>query len=266
LWVGGAGVARGYLGRPGLTAERFMPDPFSARPGGRLYRTGDLGRWNADGTLDYLGRIDHQVKVRGFRVEPGEVEALLCAVDGVRDAVVVVRAEEPFAGRLVAYVVPAPAGPSTDVLLEHLRSRLPEYMVPSAMVTMDELPLNPNGKVDRAALPAPAAAPAEGAQPQGELERAIAAVWREVLNVDAVGVNDNFFEIGGHSLLLATLQEKLEKALGREFLMVDLFRSPTVRSFAALVGGPAAGEAPPRAAQRGEDRGSARRAARVGRR
>jgi len=295
LYAAGPGVVRGYQGRPGLTAERFVPDPFSGVPGARLYRTGDRVRWRAEtasaevreygsaldsardprtsalphprtGVLEFLGRMDEQVKVRGFRVEPGEVEALLSAVDGVRDSVVVVRTEEPFAGRLVAYVVLAPGGPSTGVLLEHLKTRLPEYMVPGAMVAMNELPLTPNGKVDRAALPAPSAATAEGAQPQGELERAIAAVWREVLKVDAVGVNDNFFEIGGHSLLLATLQEKLEQALGRELLMVDLFRSPTVRSFAALVGGPAAGEAQPRAAQRGEDRGSARRAARVGRR
>jgi hypothetical protein len=259
-------VVRGYLGRPGLTAERFVPEPFSGAAGERMYRTGDRVRWLADGRLEFLGRMDEQVKVRGYRVEPGEVAALLCAVDGVRDAVVVVRGdgEGAFAGRLVAYVAQGSGAPLPDVLLEHLRARLPDYMVPSAIVTMDELPLNPNGKVDRAALPAPAAATAEGAQPQGELERAIAAVWREVLNLDAVGVNDNFFEIGGHSLLLASLHEKLEAALGRELLMVDLFRSPTVRSFAALVG--EHGEPQPRAAQRGEDRGSARRAARVGRR
>ncbi|HEV7587200.1 MAG TPA: amino acid adenylation domain-containing protein, partial [Longimicrobium sp.] len=261
LYAAGPGVVRGYQGRPRLTAERFVPEPFSGAAGARMYRTGDRVRWLADGRLDFMGRMDEQVKVRGFRVEPGEVAALLSSVDGVRDAAVVVRGEGPFAGRLVAYVVLAPAAPSTDSLLEHLKTRLPEYMVPSAMVTMDELPLNPNGKVDRAALPEPTAAPVAAAQPQGELERAIAAVWREVLGLDSVGVNDNFFEIGGHSLLLASLHEKLEQALGRELQMVDLFRSPTVRSFAALVGEHA--EAQPGAAQRGEDRGSARRAARV---
>ncbi|HVG44034.1 MAG TPA: amino acid adenylation domain-containing protein, partial [Longimicrobium sp.] len=267
LYAAGPGVARGYQGRPGLTAAHFVPEPFSGAAGARMYRTGDRVRWHADGKLEFVGRMDAQVKVRGIRVEPGEVAALLCAVDGVRDAAVVVRGEGAFADRLVAYLVLAPGGPSPDALLEHLRARLPDYMVPGAMVTMDELPLNPNGKVDRAALPAPAAAQTGGAQPQGELERTIAAVWREVLHLEAVGVNDNFFEIGGHSLLLASLQEKLEAALGRELLMVDLFRSPTVRSFAALIGEHSAGEgAPPRAAQRGEDRGSARRAARVGRR
>jgi len=266
LYAAGPGVTRGYHGRPGLTAERFVPEPFSGEAGARMYRTGDRVRWLADGRLEFLGRMDEQVKVRGFRVEPGEVAALLRAVDGVRDAVVVVRAEPPAAGRLVAYVVAHPHAPPAAALLEQLKARLPEYMVPSAIVTMDELPLTPNGKVDRAALPAPSAAPADGAQPRGELERAIAAVWREVLDVEAVGVNDNFFEIGGHSLLLATLHEKLEQALGRELALVDLFRSPTVRSFAALIGEQSAGEAQPRAAQRGEDRGAARRAARVGRR
>jgi hypothetical protein len=261
--VAGPGVSRGYQGQAGLTAERFVPEPFSGAAGARMYRTGDRVRWLPDGRLDFQGRMDAQVKVRGFRVEPGEVAALLCAVDGVRDAVVVVRDEAPAAGRLVAYVVAGRGAPPSDALLEQLRAQLPEYMVPSAIVTMSELPLTPNGKVDRAALPAPAAAPAEGAQPQGELERAIAAVWRQVLGADAVGVNDNFFEIGGHSLLLANLHEKLEVALGRELQMVDLFRSPTVRSFAALVTAQSGGDATPRAAQRGEDRGSARRAVRV---
>jgi amino acid adenylation domain-containing protein len=261
------GVVRSPGGRVRFSAE-YSADLFDAATIERLaedYHTLlAAAAESPDAPLsELLGAMDGDVPRRA-RVEPGEVAALLRAVDGVRDAAVVVRGEGPFAGRQVAYVVLGPAAPGTEALLEQLKARLPEYRVPSAMVTMDELPLDPNGELDRAALPEPAPAAAEAAQPRGELERAIAGAWREVLGVDAVGVNDNFFEIGGHSLLLALLHEKLEGALGRELQMVDLFRSPTVRSFAALVGEHA--EAQPRAAQRGEDRGSARRAARVGRR
>jgi amino acid adenylation domain-containing protein len=255
LHVAGPGVARGYLGRPALTAAAFVPDPFTGAAGARMYRTGDRVRWRESGVLEFLGRMDDQLKVRGHRVEPGEVAALLRAMEGVRDAVVVPR---EGGASLVAYVVAGPAAGGPRALQERLRARLPDYMVPQAVVTLDALPLTPNGKVDRAALPPPQAQVGEGGEPRGELERRIAAVWREVLGVEAVGVNDNFFESGGHSLLLATLHQKLEAALGRELALVDLFRSPTIRSFAALVGQP---NSEPHAARRGEDRGSARRAA-----
>ena len=268
LYAGGPGVARGYHGRPALTAAAFVPDPFSAEPGARLYRTGDRARWRADGTLDFLGRVDAQVKVRGYRVEPGEIAALLAADEDVRDAVVGARGETG-AERLVAWVVPA-EGAVLDAgrLRDGLRAHLPDYLVPSAIVRVDELPLTPNGKVDLARLPDPAPdAGDEQAPPRSELERTVAAAWCGVLGVERVGMNANFFEIGGHSLLLARLQEALETALGRRVELVDVFRFPTVRSFAAQLGGGAAeaGDAAAQphtgAAQRGDDRGAARRAA-----
>ena len=269
LYAAGRGVTRGYHGRPGLTAERFVPDPFGGAPGARMYRTGDRARWRGDGQLEFLGRMDEQIKVRGFRVEPGEIVALLCGAAGVRDAVVTVRGDTPGLERLVAYVVPAEgASLEPDALREMLKEKLPDYMVPSAIVVVDELPLTPNGKVDRRALPAPkAAAASDGAAPRGELERQVAAAWAEVLGLPGVGVNDNFFEIGGHSLLLAQLQERLERALAREVRMVDLFRYPTVGSFAAFFGAAAKPEpGPSEASKRGLDRGAARRDAYVRRR
>ncbi|HEU4557489.1 MAG TPA: amino acid adenylation domain-containing protein [Longimicrobium sp.] len=281
LYAGGPGVTRGYHGRPGLTAERFVPDPFGGVAGARLYRTGDRARWRPDGTLEFMGRGDQQVKVRGYRVEPGEIVALLCDRPGVRDAFVMVR-EDAGVERLVAYVLAGEgAALDADGLRQHLKQHLPEYMVPAAVTVVDELPLTPNGKVDRARLPAPdfsAAAAEEQVPPQGELERLVSEAWCKVLGVERVGVNANFFEIGGHSLLLAQLQEKLEALLGREVKLVEVFRYPTVRSFVASLqreqgtgdrGQPAeAGAAPatPAApktegAKRGEDRGAARRAA-----
>jgi amino acid adenylation domain-containing protein len=244
LWLGGEGLARGYLGRPDLTADRFRPDPFgpdSGGGGGRLYRTGDLARWRTDGrpdgTLDYLGRTDHQVKIRGFRIELGEVEAALLAVPGVREAVVV--ASDGSAGdrRLVAYVVGDAAG---GALRTALRERLPGHMVPAAFVSLAELPRTPNGKVDRKALPAP-----EGARPELEVsfvaprtreEQAVAAAWREVLGVEKVGVYDNFFDLGGHSLLMLQVQARLRDAFAREIPMLDLFQHPTVGALAQHLG------------------------------
>ncbi|HEX6039303.1 MAG TPA: amino acid adenylation domain-containing protein [Longimicrobium sp.] len=233
LCVGGVGIARGYLHRPSLTAERFVPDPFGAA-GARLYRTGDRVRWTSGGVLEFLGRADEQVKVRGFRIEPGEIAARLGEVDGVRDALVLVRPDPRGDARLVAYVAAPDRAPSTTELRDHLRRVLPDYMVPQAYVVMDAFPQTPNGKTDRAALPAPADPSASpSAAPQGELEVAIAAVWREVLNLPSVGVNDSFFEIGGHSLLVAQLQDRLRNAIGREVSMVDLFQYPTVSALAA---------------------------------
>ncbi|HSU17605.1 non-ribosomal peptide synthetase [Longimicrobium sp.] len=278
LYVGGPGVTRGYQGQPGRTAAAYLPDPFAPHPGARMYRTGDRVRWLDDGRLRFLGRMDAQVKVRGFRIEPGEIASVLAMADGVRDAVVVLRGQSPDA-RLVAYVVPD-SPPDSDLpnsgksgetgdgdafaerLREHLRARVPEHMIPSAIVPLDALPLLPNGKIDRARLPDPPA-PSGGAAPRGEVERTVAAAWRHVLAVDDVGVNDNFFEVGGHSLLAARLQEALEKALGREIPLVDLFRRPTIRSFAAALDADAANDgaaAEPAAAKRGDERGAARRA------
>ena len=237
LYVGGAGVARGYLGRPALTAERFLPDPFRPDPGARVYRTGDRVRWLPDGTLEFMGRADQQVKIRGFRVEPGEVEAALSRCPGVEEAVVVAREDSPGDPRLVAYVVPAEGGAvQAAELRSALREELPGYMVPAAFVVVDALPLTRNGKVDRRALPAPDARRAAGeprsALPRNDVERALTEAWREVLGVEEVGLDDNFFDLGGHSLLLARLRSRLAGRFAREVSVVVLFRYPTVRSFA----------------------------------
>jgi non-ribosomal peptide synthetase component F len=246
LFVGGAGVARGYLGRPAATAERFVPDPFGAEPGARLYATGDRARWRADGTLEFLGRADDQVKVRGFRVEPGEIESLLRRQPGVREAVVIAREDAPGDVRLVAYLVPqVGAALSVDGLREALRRDLPAYMVPSAFVPLAALPLSPSGKVDRAALPVPTAADTVRIQaaPLSAAEQRVATVWREVLGAAAVGPEDNFFDLGGNSLLLIRLAGRLADELGSRDTAVDLFRYPTVRAQAAHLIGAVSGGA-----------------------
>jgi amino acid adenylation domain-containing protein len=247
LYVAGEGVARGYLGRPGLTAERFVPDPSSPEPGGRRYRTGDRVRWLADGNLEFLGRADHQVKIRGFRIETGEVEAALTEHPGVREAFVMAREDEPGDRRLAAYVVPA-AGPErasaggedaaldAEALRAHLRARLPEHMVPSAVVVLDSLPLNLNGKVDRGRLPAPVYASRERyAAPATPVEERLAEVWAQVLGVERVGRNDGFFELGGHSLLAMRLVSRVREALRVELPLRALFEGPTVAQVAERV-------------------------------
>jgi amino acid adenylation domain-containing protein/non-ribosomal peptide synthase protein (TIGR01720 family) len=242
LFIGGGGLARGYLNRPELTAEKFVPDPFSPSGGQRLYRTGDLVRWLGDGTIEFLGRTDHQVKVRGFRIELGEVESVLAKHPGVKDVVVVVREEQPGDKRLVAYLVPesADASPVAD-LRQYAKSKLPGHMVPSAFVLLAALPLSPNGKLDRRALPAPEGPGAiEGSDeaPRSEVEKRIAAVWQEVLGVERVGVRDNFFDLGGHSLLLLQVHRKLRAELpGRDLSVMDLFRYSTVQSLAEHLSG-----------------------------
>ena len=233
LYIGGVQVGRGYWGRPELTAERFIPDPFV--PGGRLYKTGDLARWLPDGVIEYLGRNDFQVKVRGLRIELGEIEAALSEHATVGQAVVVSREETPGDVRLVAYLVPrANASPSAADLRVFLKDRLPEYMIPSAFVILPSLPLNPSGKVDRKALPAPASGrpTRSGAYvaPRTEVESMIAAVWKEVLCLEAVGMHDNFFDIGGHSLKLIQVQARIEKQLNRKLAVVDLFQYPTIET------------------------------------
>jgi amino acid adenylation domain-containing protein/thioester reductase-like protein len=233
LLIGGAGLARDCLGRPELTAEKFMPNPFSDSAGSRLYRTGDLARWLPSGELECLGRLDHQVKVRGFRIEPGEVEAALRQHPAVRQAVVVAREIRRGDKRLIAYVVADEhLEPSSSELHRFLREQLPEYMVPSLFMTLEALPLSPNGKVDRQALPAPERARPESEEtyvaPQGPVEEAVAAVWAEVLGLEQVGAHDNFFELGGHSLLATQVISRLRKTLQVELPLRALFEAPTL--------------------------------------
>jgi amino acid adenylation domain-containing protein len=241
LCIGGSGVARGYLDRPELTAERFVPDPFSGVPGARLYRSGDRARWLESGELEFLGRTDAQLKIRGFRIEPDEVEAALAAHPGVRQAVVVAR-EHPAGGlRLAAHAVPRPgAAPLSGAeLRDWLRDRLPDYMVPAAVLVAESLPLTPTGKVDRRALPAPDLHAEEGEAPAGlpatPTEEVVAAVWAEVLRVPRVGPGDDFFELGGHSLLATQVVARLRGAFGAEIPVRAVFESPTPAGLAAAV-------------------------------
>jgi len=242
LLIGGHGVVRGYHARPELTAERFLVDRFRGQ--GRMYRTGDLVRWRTDGRLEFLGRIDHQVKVRGHRIELGEIESVLEARADVREAVVVVREFGPGDSRLVGYVVPA-VGVTVDpaALRKAVGERLPEYMVPAHIVTLERLPRTPNLKIDRKALPAPSEGQAVTTtpfvKPASELESQIAAIWRDVLRVEQVGVNENFFDIGGHSLLTVKVHVRLRASIDRPVSITDLFRFPTIRTLAEHLGGAA---------------------------
>ncbi|HET7228765.1 MAG TPA: amino acid adenylation domain-containing protein, partial [Longimicrobium sp.] len=253
LHVGGAGVARGYVGKPGMTAERFIPDPFSGVPGARLYRTGDRVRWTAEAALEYLGRTDFQVKVRGFRIEPGEVEAALDTHPAVARSVVVAREDGAAERRLVAYaVVRADTNlPAAPELRAHLAQRLPEYMVPAAIVVLDALPLTANGKVDRRALPAPELPEESFAAPATPAEEILAGIFAQVLHLDRVGAHDDFFALGGHSLLATRLVSRVRDALGVELPLRALFEAPTPAGLAARVaasstdGESAAGQAPP---------------------
>ncbi|MGW5285222.1 amino acid adenylation domain-containing protein [Streptomyces collinus] len=252
LCVGGTGVARGYLGRPGLTAERFAVDPYGP-PGARMYRTGDLARRRPDGTVDYLGRADQQVKIRGFRIEPGEVEAELTRCPGVGRAAVVVREDTPGEPCLVAYVVAAPgADPAPGVLHRALAERLPAYMLPAAIVPLPDLPTTPNGKVDRRALPAPgerAVSRARFEEPAGATERLVAEVWGEVLGAGRIGRHDDFFALGGHSLRATRVVSRLGVRLSTEVPLRLLFEHPVLERFATALDALCA-EAPDTAADR----------------
>jgi len=260
IYIAGAGVSDGYLGRALETAERFIPDPNPAFPGQRMFRTGDRGRWSHTGELEFLGRIDRQIKIRGFRVEPAEIETTLAAVPGVHRAVVALRQGNGSDEHLVAYLIPRPDGTfRLGAVRPALRAALPEYMIPARFVTLPSVPLTPNGKIDWAALPEPA--PGENdasewspaAAPASEIERQILEVWRRVLRRSDIGVDDNFFDCGGQSLLLVRVHTDLTALLQREITVPDLFRYPTVRALArSLIG------TPPAAVPREPDRRASR--------
>jgi natural product biosynthesis luciferase-like monooxygenase protein len=262
LYIGGDGVVRGYYQRAELTAERFVRDPFSSAPEARMYRTGDLARFREDGVVEFLGRADFQVKVRGYRIELGEIEAHIGRDQAVREVVVVAREDVAGDKRLVAYMV-AEAGRAVEIeaLRDRLRAELPDYMVPSNFVVLDKFPLTPNAKVDRKALPAPdkvaARSTAEYVAPAGELEQSIAEVWAEVLNVSQVGMDDNFFDLGGHSLLTVQMHRRLKELVDRPLALTDLFRFPTIRTLVEFLQGDGGSEN----MEKSKDRAEARKAA-----
>jgi thioesterase domain-containing protein len=237
LCIGGDGVTLGYWKRPELTAERFIPDPFSTAPGATLYRTGDLARWRNDGTLEHLGRLDFQVKIRGFRIELGEIETNIANYPAVRETVVIVREDVPGDPRLVAYVVPRNGEITAADLMQHLSHRLPPYMVPSAFVMLEALPLTPNAKIDRKALPAPEHSGSEATYiaPRSPTEEALAVSWRKTLQLQRVGIHDNFFELGGHSLMFAKMISEINSMFKSRLGMAELIRNPTVEQFARLI-------------------------------
>jgi acyl-coenzyme A synthetase/AMP-(fatty) acid ligase/acyl carrier protein len=240
IYVGGECLSLGYTDVM-LTAAKFIPDPFSTEAGARLYTFGDRGRYRADGEMEFLGRRDQQVKVRGFRIELGEIEAALVANKAVRDVVVLVREDGGSEKRLVGYIVPdQQPGPTTSELHSFLKEKLPAYMLPSAFVMLDVLPLTQNGKLDRRALPVPETSrPALASSyraPSTELERRIAEIWQDVLRVERIGMRDNFFELGGHSLLLVQLHGRLNETLEQQVSIIELFRYPTIASLVAHLG------------------------------
>ncbi|NJN82946.1 MAG: amino acid adenylation domain-containing protein [Caldilineaceae bacterium] len=240
LYIGGIGLSRGYLKRPELTKESFVPHPFSDEAGVRLYRTGDLGRLLPDGEIDYLGRIDHQVKVRGFRIELGEIEAVLSQHPGVQDATVITLGKTGEDRRLVAYFVPVGSHTSTTSDLHRfLAQQLPDYMLPTAFVPLDALPISPNGKVDRRALPAPDQLRPELAgalvAPRDALELQLAKMWETILGRKPIGIRDNFFELGGHSLLAVRLFAQIEERFGKTLSLATLFQAPTVEQLADIL-------------------------------
>jgi amino acid adenylation domain-containing protein len=243
LYTAGRGLARGYLHRPGATAERFLPDPRSPHPGGRMYRTGDLARWLPSGDIEFIGRADDQVKIRGYRVEPGAVQAAVAGCPGVRDSAVVVGRAPNGDPRLLAYVVPEGPddhGELVDTVLSRLRAELPPYAVPWVVATLPELPLTRNGKVDRAALPpaerAPRTLPTEYVPPRDQLEAELAQSWGALLGVEPIGVDDDFFELGGHSLIAAELLGVLQQEFAVALSARTLYLSPTVGELAGVLG------------------------------
>jgi natural product biosynthesis luciferase-like monooxygenase protein len=262
IYIGGEGVARGYLRRPALNAERFVADPFAGTSGARLYRTGDLGRYRADGQLEFLGRIDHQVKIRGHRVELGEIEAALMRHPSVEEAVVIDLEVPDQTSRLAAYITTrSGAAIGTTDLRAFVSERLPEYMVPSHFQVLPALPRTPNGKIDRKALPAPHAGPgvepAPESQPHTDVEQMVAGIWQDVLHTPRVGLDQNFFDLGGHSLLTMQVLARVRSATGRQLPITDMFRFPTVRSLASHLA--RGDDPPPPTSIDGPDRGASRR-------
>ena len=241
LCIGGIGLARGYLMRPELTAERFVRNPFSESPSNRLYKTGDLARYGTDGTIEFLGRMDNQVKLRGYRIELGEIEAVLAQHPGVRRAVADIREDIPGDKRLVAYVVPSDASLTSHQLRQHLKAQLPSYMLPSVFVQLDVIPLTPNGKIARSALPIPTFPAAADSSdrfvaPRDEFELRLTELWQELLGTKRISVTDDFFRLGGHSLLAVRLMSKIERAFGRSLPLASVFRASTIEQLAALIG------------------------------
>jgi len=237
LYIGGAGVARGYLNRPELTRERFIADPFSTQSGARLYKTGDLARYRKDGVLEYFGRVDNQVKVRGYRIELGEIEATLASAPGVKSCAVLVREDEPGNKQLVGYVVPREgASPSAEDLQQFVKQKLPEYMAPAHFVFLESIPLTTNGKVDRKALPAPTYGGAtEGkdfAAPRTETEKAIADIWTSLMKLERIGIHDDFFDFGGHSLMAMKAVSQIEEKFGVNLSLAEFLEAPTIAGVA----------------------------------
>lgn len=239
IHIGGSSVARGYLNRPELTAERFVRDPFSGNPEERLYKTGDVARYLPDGNITFLGRVDNQVKICGYRVEPGEVEAAVRRLACVREATVVARSSASDARKLVAYVVASGPRPTPEDLRAQLRRTLPDYMVPAAIVLLDALPISPNGKIDYAALPEPELCvgqpKGESAAPRDDLEKTLAAIWQDLLGVPQMGLRDNFFESGGDSLLAIRMIEAVKRACGVSVAPAAFDAEPTIEGLAASV-------------------------------
>jgi acyl carrier protein len=268
LVIGGLGVTRGYWRRPDLTAEKFLPDPHAANsPGARLYRTGDLARFLPDGRIECLGRLDQQIKIRGFRVELGEIEALLREQPGIAEAAVVLRELAPGDQRLLGYVRTDDGGDAdADVLRAALLRQLPDFMVPAAIISLKAMPQTPNGKIDRKALPLPAraAAPAAagaaiaGAATASGAESLVMGIWQRALGLAQIGLRDNFFDIGGHSLLVIQVLKELREKFAKPIQMTDLFRHTTIESLAKFLEGEGTADA---ATQRGRSRAEARRAA-----
>jgi hypothetical protein len=233
LHIGGAGLARGYLNRPELTAERFIASPFMV--GERLYRTGDRVRWREDGALEFLGRIDHQIKLRGYRIEPGEIEAVLQTDPAIRQSLVIVREDRPGDRRLVGYL--AGQGIDLDATRHRLKTRLPDHMIPGVLVVLDSLPLTPNGKIDRKALSVPDQSVSDSCYqaPRTPIETTLAGIWAEILKLPRVGIHDNFFDLGGHSLLAVQTMNRIKRELETDITLRQFFDAPTVVGVALVV-------------------------------
>jgi acyl-CoA synthetase (AMP-forming)/AMP-acid ligase II/acyl carrier protein len=263
LFIGGDGVARGYFDRPELTAERFLPDPFAGGEA-RMYATGDLVRWHENGYLQYLGRTDFQVKVRGYRIELGEIEKQMEQLSAVQEAAVIVRAEDETDQRLVAFVVPAPdVSVDAQAIRSALKESLPDYMIPNEVIEIEAMPQTANAKLDRKALqalkPKPPVAAVASVSAESDLEKQIADFWCQTLKLDRVGVEDNFFDLGGHSLLVVQLHKKIRESVDQPVSLTDLYQFPTVRSLAQHMEGGSASSSPTKGAQRGERRRAMRR-------